>query len=79
VYALVKEYEEILEDEGLDMMTCSCLVYNSMSLLLELSDEIKPASATKGYPPNKLQRMRKAFKRLCLLGSGLVIQRLTRS
>lgn len=54
----------MFDDEDLDSITSSRAIHNSTSLLLELSKEIRSASATKGYPPKKLRRMIKGFKRL---------------
>jgi hypothetical protein len=48
----------------LDSITTSRLASNSSSLLLELSGQIKKASSKKGFPPNKLRRMMKAFDKL---------------
>jgi hypothetical protein len=64
VHEYIKEHEDLLEDSELDSITTSRLASNSSSLLLELSGEIKEASRTKGFPPNKLRRKMKAFDKL---------------
>jgi hypothetical protein len=64
VHEYIKEHEDLLEDSELDSITTSRLASNSSSLLLELSGEIKEASRKKGFPPNKLRRMMKAFDKL---------------
>lgn len=64
VHEYIKEHEDLLEEPDLDSITTSRLVSNSSSLLLELSGEIKEASRKKGFPPNKLRRMMKAFDKL---------------
>ena len=63
-YKLVKEYEALFEDEDLDGITSSRAIDNATTLLLELSGEIQSASAKKGYPPQKLRRMIKGFRKL---------------
>ncbi len=64
VHGYIKEHEDLLEEPDLDSITTSRLASNSSSLLLELSGEIKEASRKKGFPPNKLRRMMKAFDKL---------------
>jgi predicted DNA binding CopG/RHH family protein len=64
VHEYIKEHKDLLEEPGLDSITTSRLASNSSSLLLELSGEIKKASSKKGFPPNKLRRMMKAFDKL---------------
>ena len=64
VHEYIKEHEDLLEEPDLDSITTSRLARNSSSLLLELSGEIKEASRKKGFPPNKLRRMMKAFDKL---------------
>lgn len=64
VHEYTKEHEDLLEDPDLDGITASRLASNSSGLLLELSGEIKEASRKKGFPPNKLRRMMKAFGKL---------------
>jgi predicted DNA binding CopG/RHH family protein len=64
VHEYIKEHKDLLEEPDLDSITTSRLVSNSSSLLLELSGEIKKASSKKGFPPNKLRRMMKAFDKL---------------
>jgi predicted DNA binding CopG/RHH family protein len=64
VHEYIKEHKDLLEEPDLDSITTSRLASNSSSLLLELSGEIKKASSKKGFPPNKLRRMMKAFDKL---------------
>jgi hypothetical protein len=64
VHEYIKDHGDLLEDPELDSITTSRLASNSSSLLLELSGEIKEASRTKGFPPNKLRRKMKAFDKL---------------
>lgn len=64
VHEYIKEHVDLLEEPDLDSITTSRLASNSSSLLLELSGEIKEASRKKGFPPNKLRRMMKAFDKL---------------
>jgi predicted DNA binding CopG/RHH family protein len=64
VHEYIKEHKDLLEEPDLDSITTSRLASNSSSLLLELSGEIKEASSKKGFPPNKLRRMMKAFDKL---------------
>ena len=64
VHEHIKEHKDLLEEPDLDSITTSRLASNSSSLLLELSGEIKKASSKKGFPPNKLRRMMKAFDKL---------------
>src|SRR5947209_4699328 len=58
-YAFVAENKELLEDPDLDSITLSRLAQNSASRLLELSKEIKSASAREGYPATQMRRMMK--------------------
>jgi predicted DNA binding CopG/RHH family protein len=64
VHEYIKEHKDLLEEPDLDSITTSRLASNSSSLLLELSGQIKKASSKKGFPPNKLRRMMKAFDKL---------------
>jgi predicted DNA binding CopG/RHH family protein len=64
VYDFVKENEELLEDPGIDSITLSRLAKNSSAPLLELSREIRKASAKEGYPAPRLRRMLKGYDRL---------------
>jgi predicted DNA binding CopG/RHH family protein len=64
VHEYIKEHKDLLEEPDLDSITTSRLASYSSSLLLELSGEIKKASSKKGFPPNKLRRMMKAFDKL---------------
>lgn len=64
VHEHIKENEGLLEDPDLDSITNSRLASNSTAILLELSGEIKQASAKKGLPANRLRRMMKAFDKL---------------
>jgi hypothetical protein len=63
-YKLAKEYEEVLEDDDIDSITSSRVIDDAADLLKELSNEIVSASSKKYYPPKKLRRMMKGFKRL---------------
>ncbi len=64
VYDFVKENEELLEDPDIDSITLSRLSKNASTPLLELSQEIRRASAREGYPAARLRRMRKGYDRL---------------
>lgn len=63
-YAFVKENEELLSDPDIDSITLSRLARNSSTHLLELSGEIKKASAKEGFPATQLRRMLKGYDRL---------------
>ncbi len=64
VYDFVKENEELLEDPDIDSITLSRLSKNASTQLLELSQDIRRASAREGYPAARLRRMRKGYDRL---------------
>jgi predicted DNA binding CopG/RHH family protein len=64
VYAFVKENEELLDDSEIDSITLSRLAKNASTPLLELSQEIRRASAKEGYPAARLRRMLKGYDRL---------------
>jgi predicted DNA binding CopG/RHH family protein len=64
VYDFEKENKEVLEDPDVDSITLSRLAKNASALLLELSQEIRKASAKEGYPAARLRRMRKGYDRL---------------
>lgn len=63
-YAFVDENAELLEDPDIDSITLSRLAKNSSTSLLELSQEIRRASAKEGYPAARLRRMLKGYERL---------------
>jgi predicted DNA binding CopG/RHH family protein len=64
VYDFEQENKEVLEDPDVDSITLSRLAKNASNPLLELSQEIKKASAKEGYPAARLRRMRKGYDRL---------------
>jgi hypothetical protein len=64
VYTFVKENEELLDDPDIDSITLSRLAKNASTPLLELSQEIRKASAKEGYPAARLRRMLKGYDRL---------------
>jgi hypothetical protein len=64
VYDFEKENKELLEDPDVDSITLSRLAKNASTPLLELSQEIKSASAKEGYPAARLRRMLKGYDRL---------------
>lgn len=64
VYDFEKENKEVLEDPEVDSITLSRLAKNASTPLLELSQEIKRASAKQDYPAARLQRMMKGYDRL---------------
>lgn len=64
VYDFEKENEELLEDPDVDSITLSRLAKNASTPLLELSQEIKRASAKEDYPAARLRRMMKGYDRL---------------
>jgi hypothetical protein len=64
VYDFVKENEELLQDPDIDSITLSRLAKNASTPLLELSQEIRRASAKEGYPAARLRRMLKGYERL---------------
>lgn len=64
VYEFVNDNEELLEDPEIDSITLSRLAKNSSAPLLELSQEIKKASAKESYPAARLRRMLKGYDRL---------------
>ncbi len=64
VYDFVKENEALLEDPDIDSITLSRLTKNTSTPLVELSQEIRKASAREGYPAARLRRMRKGYDRL---------------
>lgn len=63
-YSFAKENEGLLDDPDVDDITLSRLAQNSSSRLLELSDEIKSASARQGFPAVQMRRMMKGYQRL---------------
>ncbi len=63
-FAFAKDNEELLEDPDIDPISLSRLARNSSSRLLELSGEIKKASAKQGYPATQLRRMMKGYGKL---------------
>ena len=63
-YNFVKENEELLRDPDVDEITLSRLAKNSSDPLLQLSGEIRKASATQGYPAARLRRMLKGYEKL---------------
>lgn len=63
-YKYVEEHEELLRDPELDAITSGRLADNATSMLLELSDAIREAGATRGFPPTVLRRMMKGYERL---------------
>jgi uncharacterized DUF497 family protein len=64
VYDFVKENDELLRDPDIDSITLSRLAKNGSTPLLELSREIRRASAKEGYPAARLRRMLKGYERL---------------
>jgi predicted DNA binding CopG/RHH family protein len=64
VYDFEKENKELLEDSDVDSITLSRLAKNASTPLLELSKEIKRASAKEDYPAARLRRMMKGYHRL---------------
>src|SRR5215216_4618138 len=64
VYDFEQENKEVLEDPDVDSITLSRLAKNASNPLLELSQEIKKASAKEGYPAARLRRMLKGHNRL---------------
>jgi hypothetical protein len=64
VYDFEKENKELLEDPDIDSITLSRLARNASTPLLELSQEIKRASAKEDYPAARLRRMMKGYDRL---------------
>jgi len=64
VYDFEKENKELLEDPDVDSITLSRLAKNASTPLLELSQEIKRASAKEDYPAARLRRMMKGYDRL---------------
>jgi hypothetical protein len=64
VYDFEKENKELLEDPDVDSITLSRLAKNASTPLLELSQEIKRASAKEDYPAARLRRMMKGYHRL---------------
>lgn len=63
-YEFVKENEGLLEDPDIDSIALSRLANNASAHLLELSQEIRRASAKEGYPAAQLRRMLKGYERL---------------
>lgn len=63
-YDYVKENESIIEDENLDFIVSSRVLNDATSLLLEISNEIKAASAKEKFPAARLKRMLKGYERL---------------
>lgn len=63
-YAFVKENEGLLEDSDIDSITLSRLAKNASTPLLELSQEIRRASAKEGYPAARLRRIMKGYDKL---------------
>src|SRR5919112_3013322 len=63
-YDFEKENKELLEDPDIDSITLSLLAKNASTPLLELSQEIKRASAKEDYPAARLRRMMKGYDRL---------------
>ena len=63
-YDFEKENKELLEDPDVDSITLSRLAKNASTPLLELSQEIKRASAREDYPAARLRRMMKGHNRL---------------
>jgi predicted DNA binding CopG/RHH family protein len=63
-YDFEKENKELLDDPDIDSITLSRLAKNASTPLLELSQEIKKASAKDGFPAARLRRMRKGYDRL---------------
>jgi predicted DNA binding CopG/RHH family protein len=64
VYDFEKGNKELLEDPDVDSITLSRLAKNASTPLLELSQEIKRASAKEDYPAARLRRMMKCYDRL---------------
>lgn len=63
-YSFAKENEDLLNGPDVDDITLSRLARNSSSRLLELSGEIKDASARQDFPATQMQRMMKGYQRL---------------
>ena len=63
-YEFVRENEELLEDPDVDSITLSRLAQNASTPLLELSREIREASAKEAFPAVRLRRMMKGYDRL---------------
>jgi hypothetical protein len=64
VHEYIREHEDLLEDPELDSITNSRLASDSASMLKEISGEIRDKSRKKGFPPNKLRRLVKAYDKL---------------
>lgn len=60
----MKENEHLLEDPEIDSISLLRLANNSSTPLLELSREIREASAKESYPAARLRRMSKGYDRL---------------
>jgi uncharacterized protein (DUF4415 family) len=63
-FDFVKENQDIYEEEDLDFIVSSRVLNDATSLLLEISNEIKAASKKEKFPPARLARMMKGYKRL---------------
>lgn len=63
-YTFADENAELLDDPDIDSISLSRLAKNSSSRLLELSGEIRKASAKEGFPATQLRRMTKGYERL---------------
>lgn len=66
-YSFALENEELLTDPDVDSISLSRLAQNASSRLLELSGEIRQASAKQGFPATRLRRMVKGYERLKVL------------
>lgn len=54
----------MLTDPGIDPISLSRLAKNASGRLLELSGQIRRASAKEGFPATQLRRMTKGYERL---------------
>lgn len=71
-YDFTKENQALLEDPDVDPISLSRLAKNSSSRLLELSGEIKKASAKEDFPATQLRRMTKGYERLKALTEAAI-------